>query len=189
MPCHGWLMRRISRTTTANVTGQRFPSDIAILRHFHFLFSHFFLQPYRISCRSDLEETEKNKICSSRKCIPALPADRGHDFYPQLVTLYACRCRGNCRQRKVGVMAISEEIRKKLYERAGGRCECKSQRCDLHKGRCHQKLSGNWYAHHKADGGSDTLGNLFAMCIPCHQNTRREAFSRNLPKNSHNQEK
>ena len=40
-------------------------------------------------------------------------------------------------------MVISEEIRKKFYERVGGRCECKSQRCDLHKGRCHQKLSGN----------------------------------------------
>jgi len=69
-------------------------------------------------------------------------------------------------------MAISDETRKALYRRAGGRCECMMTSCD-HRGRCTRGLSaGYWEAHHRSRGGPDTLGNLVAMCATCHKNTR-----------------
>jgi len=69
-------------------------------------------------------------------------------------------------------MAISEETRKALLQRAGGQCECTMQ-CPDHKGRrCPKMLRGGWEAHHRTAGGPDNLGNLIAMCADCHKNTR-----------------
>ncbi len=70
-------------------------------------------------------------------------------------------------------MAITEETRRALYQRAGGRCECTMNVCD-HKGRrCSRGLThGYWEAHHRVAGGSDTLSNLIAMCATCHKDTR-----------------
>ena len=69
-------------------------------------------------------------------------------------------------------MAVSDAIRKELYRRAGGRCECTMKVCD-HQGRCTRGLSpGYWDAHHRVADGPDTLGNLIAMCATCHKNTR-----------------
>lgn len=69
-------------------------------------------------------------------------------------------------------MAISDETRKALYKRAGGKCECIMRSCD-HFGRCTRGLSrGYWDAHHKSRSGGDGLGNLIAMCATCHKNTR-----------------
>jgi hypothetical protein len=69
-------------------------------------------------------------------------------------------------------MVISEATRKKLYERADGRCECTMSICEHHKGRCPNKLGPGWNAHHRTAGGLDDLGNLIAMCSTCHKNTR-----------------
>jgi hypothetical protein len=72
-------------------------------------------------------------------------------------------------------MAISEETRKALYKRAGGRCECTMSVCSHHpKGqRCsHSLVPGSWEAHHRVRDGGDTLSNLIAMCATCHKNTR-----------------
>jgi hypothetical protein len=42
-----------------------------------------------------------------------------------------------------------------------------------HRGRCTTGLhSPGWDAHHKNRYGSDTAGNLTAMCATCHKNTR-----------------
>ena len=68
-------------------------------------------------------------------------------------------------------MAISEETRKKLLERAEGRCECEMTICG-HRGRCTTRLTHGWEAHHRTAGGPDNLGNLLAMCSGCHKNTR-----------------
>lgn len=71
-------------------------------------------------------------------------------------------------------MAISEETRRQLYRRAGGKCECTMNNC-THVGRCNKDLGSNWEAHHRtsvAAGGSDALSNLIAMCVICHKNTR-----------------
>lgn len=71
-------------------------------------------------------------------------------------------------------MAFSEQTKADAYRRAGGKCECTMGVCG-HSGRCNKQLGSNWHAHHKtavASGGQDTLSNLLAMCIPCHQNTR-----------------
>lgn len=69
-------------------------------------------------------------------------------------------------------MAISQEIRNNLYQRAGGKCECTMKICTHHTGRCNQNLGSNWEAHHRTAGGPDNLGNLIAMCATCHKNTR-----------------
>jgi len=70
-------------------------------------------------------------------------------------------------------MAISEETKKALFQRAGGRCECTMQVCDHSGRRCGRGLSaGYWEAHHRTAGGPDTLSNLIAMCATCHKNTR-----------------
>ncbi len=70
-------------------------------------------------------------------------------------------------------MAVSDETRRKLYQRAGGRCECTMAVCTHHTGRCPHGLYGSdWHAHHRARGGGDDRGNLIAMCKTCHKNTR-----------------
>jgi HNH endonuclease len=72
-------------------------------------------------------------------------------------------------------MPVSPEIRRALYQRAGGRCECRMRVCSHHAPgtRCTHSLSGSsWEAHHRTAGGPDTLSNLIAMCATCHKNTR-----------------
>lgn len=71
-------------------------------------------------------------------------------------------------------MAISQETRRQLNSRAGGRCECSMRVCSHHNAgtRCPHKLNQGWEAHHRTAGGPDTLGNLTAMCVTCHKNTR-----------------
>lgn len=71
-------------------------------------------------------------------------------------------------------MAVTQETRKKLYQRAGGRCECTMRVCKHHRvgTRCPHKLGPSWEAHHRTAGGPDNLGNLVAMCVTCHKNTR-----------------
>lgn len=72
-------------------------------------------------------------------------------------------------------MPISEEIRRELFRRAGGRCECTMSVCSHHRSgqRCpHGLHSGSWEAHHRWAGGGDTLSNLIALCATCHKNTR-----------------
>ncbi len=68
-------------------------------------------------------------------------------------------------------MAVSEETKKELYRRAGGRCECTMSVCG-HSGRCTRSLiPGYWDAHHRNANDPDTLSNLIAMCATCHKNT------------------
>ena len=72
-------------------------------------------------------------------------------------------------------MAITEERRRALYRRAGGRCECVMSVCSHHGTgqRCKHGLHGGaWEAHHRSRGGGDGLSNLIAMCATCHKNTR-----------------
>jgi len=70
-------------------------------------------------------------------------------------------------------MAISQETRRALKQRAGGRCECTMSLCSHHRAgqQCTHQLR-TWEAHHKWAGGPDTLSNLIAMCVTCHKNTR-----------------
>ncbi len=75
-------------------------------------------------------------------------------------------------------MAVTKETRLALYRRAGGRCECTMRVCSHHRPilgvarRCRHKLRGAWEAHHRSTRGPDNLGNLIAMCVTCHKNTR-----------------
>ena len=70
-------------------------------------------------------------------------------------------------------MAFSLEIRRKIFNKAGGRCE-----------RCNKQLvfnnhnkgeRGAWHAHHKtslASDGKDIASNGKALCLDCHKSTR-----------------
>jgi hypothetical protein len=71
-------------------------------------------------------------------------------------------------------MTVSTDTRQRLYQRAGGRCECTMSVCSHHKAgtRCPHKLNPGWEAHHRSASGPDNLGNLIAMCVTCHKNTR-----------------
>lgn len=73
-------------------------------------------------------------------------------------------------------MPFSDATKAAAYKRAGGQCECTMSVCSHHRAgvRCPTRLGTNWHAHHKtaeAARGGDDLGNLLAMCIPCHENT------------------
>jgi 5-methylcytosine-specific restriction endonuclease McrA len=72
-------------------------------------------------------------------------------------------------------MAFSPEVKAQALTRAGFRCECNRLAC-THMGRCNAVLGlGRWHAHHKHAfvlGGSDTLSNCEALCIPCHERTQ-----------------
>jgi len=73
-------------------------------------------------------------------------------------------------------MAFSQETKQAAFIRAGGQCECRRLSCTEHTSiRCTTKLTaGRWHAHHKtaeASGGSDSLSNCEALCIPCHEQT------------------
>jgi cytochrome c553 len=69
-------------------------------------------------------------------------------------------------------MAVSQAVRKEIYDRANGRCECTMIVCG-HRGRCTNGLyAPYWDAHHRNANGPDTASNLVAMCATCHKNTR-----------------
>lgn len=80
-------------------------------------------------------------------------------------------------------MPFSEEVKRKAWERAGGRCECKRVSCG-HPYRCNKQLiytnhnegeRGAWEAHHivaEINGGSNTLSNCEVLCLDCHKNTK-----------------
>lgn len=71
-------------------------------------------------------------------------------------------------------MAFPSNIRDQIWRRAGGLCECRRTVCG-HLGRCNRELlAGAWHANHvvsEHSGGSSTLLNGEALCVPCHQNT------------------
>jgi 5-methylcytosine-specific restriction endonuclease McrA len=71
-------------------------------------------------------------------------------------------------------MAFSEAVKKAALARAGYRCECRRIN-HRHVGRCTAQLGvGQYHIHHITSllaGGSDTLDNAEALCIPCHENT------------------
>jgi 5-methylcytosine-specific restriction enzyme A len=74
-------------------------------------------------------------------------------------------------------MAFSEATKQAAFTRAGGQCECRRLSCNVHATmRCTTKLTaGRWHAHHVtavASGGSDSLSNCQALCIPCHEKTQ-----------------
>lgn len=74
-------------------------------------------------------------------------------------------------------MAFSEATKNAAFARAGGQCECSRVSCNVHRTlRCGTRLTaGRWHAHHKtavAAGGSDSLSNCEALCIPCHEQTQ-----------------
>ena len=73
-------------------------------------------------------------------------------------------------------MAFSETTKEAALIRAGRQCECRRLSCTVHATtRCQTKLTtGRWHAHHitaVASGGSDSLSNCQALCIPCHEQT------------------
>ncbi len=77
-----------------------------------------------------------------------------------------------------------EDVRKKAFARAGGRCECTAEHLSAgnpphRSGRCPRHFSyeqkageGKWEAHHIKAGGSGTLENCKILCVECHKLTK-----------------
>jgi 5-methylcytosine-specific restriction endonuclease McrA len=72
-------------------------------------------------------------------------------------------------------MAFSEATKTAAIAKAGYRCECRRIEHRHFGGRCNERLvTGRYDVHHKTSllaGGSDSLSNAEALCIPCHENT------------------
>jgi hypothetical protein len=76
-------------------------------------------------------------------------------------------------------MTISDAMRKALFRRAGGRCECELAACEHHRGaRCPHELGASFEAHRKDGGELDAPSTLVAMCATCHANVRACAIAR-----------
>jgi hypothetical protein len=70
-------------------------------------------------------------------------------------------------------VGITKELRRRVYHRALGRCECVVESCSHHVGRCNATLRRDWHVHHRTADGPDALSNLVAMCETCYENARR----------------
>jgi 5-methylcytosine-specific restriction endonuclease McrA len=72
-------------------------------------------------------------------------------------------------------MAFSQETKAAAVTRAGFRCECRRLMHFHIGGRCNAPLvAGSYHVHHVTSllaGGSDSLSNAEALCIPCHEKT------------------
>lgn len=79
------------------------------------------------------------------------------------------------------IMAFSEDVVDRAWNRSGGRCECRRKTHNHPYGRCPQRLSkgsrgresgrGAWETHHRVSGGSDGLSNCEILCWACHKKT------------------
>jgi hypothetical protein len=70
-------------------------------------------------------------------------------------------------------VAVTKDMRRRLWHRAMGRCECVLEGCPHHEGRCNALLTRGWRAHHRTPGGPDALSNLVAMCETCYEYAHR----------------
>ena len=77
-------------------------------------------------------------------------------------------------------MVFSDEVIKKAWERAGGRCEC-TRTTHGHVGRHNKVLElenqgregyGAWEAHHISSIGGNGFPNCEILCWDCHKKTR-----------------
>ncbi len=68
---------------------------------------------------------------------------------------------------------IPDEVRRVLFRRAKGQCECRGPFCKHHKvaERCPHGLGPGWDGHHIDRDGPSVASNLTAMCATCHKNT------------------
>jgi hypothetical protein len=75
-------------------------------------------------------------------------------------------------------MADLESIRQKVFERAGGRCECRRS-LHLHIVRCDHPLLGDWAVHQSVPGpveGIDPMRNVQGLCVECLQKVSQESI-------------
>lgn len=93
------------------------------------------------------------------------------------------------REARMRILAkFRDDILRKAFNRAGGRCECEARACG-HEGRCRKTFSWDdrattdnddgWQGHHmtaESAGGSDGVSNCKILCVACHKRT--ESFGR-----------
>ncbi len=77
-------------------------------------------------------------------------------------------------------MPFSDEVVRKAWSRAGGKCECRRKTHGHRYTRCGKQLvwgnrgrsgRGAWEAHHKSASGGDGLSNVEILCWDCHRKT------------------
>jgi hypothetical protein len=77
------------------------------------------------------------------------------------------------------MQGASDPLRKALYRRSGGQCECTARTCPHHAGRrrCPQPLGGDaWKAHKLQPKRAETLRNLVALCPSCFQQAEGKTY-------------
>jgi hypothetical protein len=70
-------------------------------------------------------------------------------------------------------------LRKALYRRSGGQCECVVRTCPHHAGRrrCHHTLGGDaWKIYKIQKKGAETMRNVIALCHACYQQMEGKAY-------------
>ena len=77
-------------------------------------------------------------------------------------------------------MGFSEEVVRRAWQRAGGRCECRRRTHGHYYVRCNKQLVWNnrgragrgcWEAHHRSSSGGAGLSNCEILCWNCHSRT------------------
>ena len=69
-------------------------------------------------------------------------------------------------------MHLEDHLKKGLYRRSGGTCECTSRGCKVHpeRRRCINVLyADSWKPYKPIKKSSDTLRNILAVCPACHK--------------------
>jgi 5-methylcytosine-specific restriction endonuclease McrA len=75
--------------------------------------------------------------------------------------------------------AIQDPLRRALYRRSGGQCECVVRTCPQHAGRrrCQHMLGmEGWKIHKLQKKGGETLRNVIALCPECHRRAEGKTY-------------
>jgi len=75
-------------------------------------------------------------------------------------------------------LTTREDVRLKVYQRCGGRCECVRSHCQHPRvvggSRCTRTFSydGKWELHRLTAGSEYTVSGCEALCVECHKQTQ-----------------
>lgn len=76
-------------------------------------------------------------------------------------------------------MPTPQDVKDAVFERAGGRCECR-RAIHLHISRCSNPLEGRWQVHQPVPEsivGLDLLYNFQGLCSECYEKVSHHASS------------
>ncbi len=75
----------------------------------------------------------------------------------------------------MGIYFLRPVTREKVFDRAGGQCECTMAVCGHAGERCSRPLADDWQVYDKAKRAVRVLSSVLAMCKECYERTRGES--------------